>query len=68
MEVVFETKETKGKMWVVFVYASTREKTRKDQWGNCGQRKRNEAISGFLWVISIILGNLRKTKGEEKDL
>lgn len=36
--------------------------------GNCGQRKRNETITGFLGVTSMILGNLRKIKGEKKDL
>lgn len=32
IEVEFATKETKGNMWAVIVYASNKEKVRKEQW------------------------------------
>lgn len=32
LEIEFETLETNGRMWAVFVYASNKEKFRTEQW------------------------------------
>lgn len=33
IEVEFETSDSGGKMWAIFVYLSNKEKQRKEQWG-----------------------------------
>lgn len=33
-EMELEMTETKGRVWVVFVYASVKEKLREDRWHN----------------------------------
>lgn len=41
IEVEFETIETKGRMWAIFVYASIKERTITEQWQELWTRKRN---------------------------
>lgn len=40
IEVEFESTDTNGKLWAIFVYASTREKVREDQWHALWDRSR----------------------------
>lgn len=39
LEVEFETVDTKGKMWAVFIYASNKEKDHMDQWNDLWSKK-----------------------------
>lgn len=47
LEVEFETIDTKGKMWEVFVYANNKEKDRMDQWHELWSKKDSGDLNGF---------------------
>lgn len=48
IEVEFETADSRGKLWGVFVYASNKDGIRKDQWMELLQRN---AQWGSRWVL-----------------
>lgn len=43
----FESTDTRGKVWAVFVYASFNERIRLEQWKNCIQKVGGGGRDGF---------------------
>lgn len=69
VEVEFETPETKGKIWAIFIYASIKEKLRSEQWRELLQKKKKW---GENWImgggISMILETQKRSEGGGLEL
>lgn len=59
IEMEFETAETKGRMWVIFVYASIKERTRTGQWQELWTRKRKWEDK---WILRGDFNDIRNPK------
>lgn len=68
IEVEFESADTKGKLWAIFVYASISEKVRAKQWQALRDRS---SRWGDRWILGGDLNNIRtpeEKKGGREDL
>lgn len=54
IEMEFETSESKGKLWTIFVYVSNKERERMDQWHELWSKKASGVLGGFLVAILMI--------------